>query len=184
MTHNARRTASNTRGVGINYKIGCVLGSGLFRHPPFQGQFIRSNTGNTSGVLFRNGEREREQAQRQRGQEGDVIVLERGQHDGSGRGGAGSGLQLGLLQPKIAILDETDSGLDVDALRIVSEAFNAYKAMSDVGTLLITHYTRILRYISPDVVHVFVDGRIVESGGRELADLLESEGYERFLASA
>ena len=93
-------------------------------------------------------------------------------------------LQLGLLQPKIAILDETDSGLDVDALRIVSEAFNAYKAMSDVGTLLITHYTRILRYISPDVVHVFVDGRIVESGGRELADLLESEGYERFLASA
>ena len=93
-------------------------------------------------------------------------------------------LQLGLLAPKIAILDETDSGLDVDALRIVAEAFNAFKAQSDVGTLLITHYTRILRYITPDVVHVFVDGRIVESGGRELADVLESEGYERFLATA
>ncbi len=89
-------------------------------------------------------------------------------------------LQLSLLKPKIAILDETDSGLDVDALRIVSEGFNAYRQSSDVGTLLITHYTRILRYITPDVVHVFVDGRIVESGGPELAEILEAEGYERF----
>lgn len=92
-------------------------------------------------------------------------------------------LQLSLLRPKIAILDETDSGLDVDALRIVSEGFNAYREASDVGTLLITHYTRILRYIKPDVVHVFVDGRIVESGGPELADVLEAEGYERFTAA-
>ena len=90
-------------------------------------------------------------------------------------------LQMELLHPKIAILDETDSGLDVDALRIVSEGVNAFRESSDAGTLLITHYTRILRYISPDVVHVFVDGRIVESGGPELAEVLESEGYERFV---
>ncbi len=93
-------------------------------------------------------------------------------------------LQLALLKPKIAILDETDSGLDVDALRIVAEGFNTFRETSDAGTLLITHYTRILRYISPDVVHVFVDGRIVESGGRELADVLEKDGYERFLTPA
>ena len=93
-------------------------------------------------------------------------------------------LQLSLLKPKIAILDETDSGLDVDALRIVSEGVNAYRANGEGGVLLITHYTRILRYIAPDVVYVFVDGRIVETGGPELADVLESEGYERFLTSA
>ncbi len=89
-------------------------------------------------------------------------------------------LQLELLKPRIAILDETDSGLDVDALRIVSEGVNRAKASGDVGVLLITHYTRILRYITPDFVHVFVDGRVVEQGGRELADRLESEGYERY----
>ena len=86
-------------------------------------------------------------------------------------------LQLALLKPKIAILDETDSGLDVDALRVVAEGVNRYKAAGDVGVLLITHYTRILRYITPDVVHVFAGGRIVESGGPELADELEAEGY-------
>ncbi len=88
-------------------------------------------------------------------------------------------LQLELLQPKIAILDETDSGLDVDALRVVSEGVNKVRG-DGIGTLLITHYTRILRYIQPDFVHVFFDGRIVESGGAELADQLESEGYARF----
>jgi len=93
-------------------------------------------------------------------------------------------LQLSLLKPKIAILDETDSGLDVDALRIVSEGVNAYRANGEGGVLLITHYTRILRYITPDVVYVFVDGRIVETGGPELADVLESEGYERYLTAA
>lgn len=92
-------------------------------------------------------------------------------------------LQLRLLQPKIAVLDETDSGLDVDALRIVADGVNAARAETNLGVLLITHYTRILKYIKPDVVHVFVDGRIVESGGPELADLLEAEGYERFLQS-
>jgi Fe-S cluster assembly ATP-binding protein len=91
-------------------------------------------------------------------------------------------LQMELLRPRIAILDETDSGLDVDALRVVSEGVNRVKANSDVGVLLITHYTRILRYIKPDFVHVFVDGRIVEEGGPELADRLEAEGYDRFLA--
>jgi Fe-S cluster assembly ATP-binding protein len=91
---------------------------------------------------------------------------------------------MSLLKPKIAILDETDSGLDVDALRVVSEGVNAFRASSDAGVLLITHYTRILRYITPDVVHVFVDGRIVESGGPELADVLETEGYERFVTAA
>jgi Fe-S cluster assembly ATP-binding protein len=93
-------------------------------------------------------------------------------------------LQLSLLKPKIAILDETDSGLDVDALRIVSEGVNEYKASADGGILLITHYTRILRYIAPDVVYVFVDGRIVETGGPELADVLEAEGYERYASAA
>ena len=89
-------------------------------------------------------------------------------------------LQLSLLKPKIAVLDETDSGLDVDALRVVSEGVNRYRTNGDVGVLLITHYTRILRHITPDYVHVFAGGRIVESGGRELADELESGGYERF----
>ena len=93
-------------------------------------------------------------------------------------------LQMELLKPKIAILDETDSGLDVDALRIVSEGVNRVAADGEVGVLLITHYTRILRYIKPDFVHVFVDGRIAEEGGPELADRLEAEGYDRFLASA
>ena len=89
-------------------------------------------------------------------------------------------LQLALLKPKIAILDETDSGLDVDALRIVSEGVNRYAADNDGGVLLITHYTRILKHITPDYVHVFSGGRIVESGGAELADELETNGYVRF----
>ena len=89
-------------------------------------------------------------------------------------------LQLELLKPKIALLDETDSGLDVDALKVVSEGVNRVRAGGEVGVLLITHYTRILRYIEPDFVHVFVDGRIVEEGGPELADRLEAEGYDRF----
>jgi Fe-S cluster assembly ATP-binding protein len=90
-------------------------------------------------------------------------------------------LQLELLDPRFAILDETDSGLDIDALRVVSEGVNRFRAKGDRGVLLITHYTRILRYITPDFVHVFVDGRISEEGGPELADRLESEGYERFV---
>ena len=90
-------------------------------------------------------------------------------------------LQMELLQPKFAILDETDSGLDVDALRVVSEGVNRAKEATGAGVLLITHYTRILRYIEPDFVHVFVDGRIAEEGGKELADRLEAEGYDRFL---
>jgi Fe-S cluster assembly ATP-binding protein len=90
-------------------------------------------------------------------------------------------LQLQLLNPKIAILDETDSGLDIDALRVVAEGINAYRAVPGHGVLLITHYTRILQYVKPDFVHVFVGGRIVEEGGPELADMLESEGYERFV---
>ena len=89
-------------------------------------------------------------------------------------------LQLELLKPKIAILDETDSGLDVDALRIVSEGVNRVKANSDLGVMLITHYTRILRYIKPDFVHVFAAGRIVEEGGPELADKLEDKGYAEY----
>ncbi len=93
-------------------------------------------------------------------------------------------VQLELLKPKIAILDETDSGLDVDALRVVSEGVNRVRDTGDTGLLLITHYTRILRYIKPDFVHVFVGGRIVEEGGPELADKLEDEGYERYAAGA
>jgi Fe-S cluster assembly ATP-binding protein len=90
-------------------------------------------------------------------------------------------LQMELLKPKFAILDETDSGLDVDALRIVSEGVNRAKESTGSGVLLITHYTRILRYITPDFVHVFVDGRIAEQGGPELAERLEAEGYDRYL---
>ncbi len=93
-------------------------------------------------------------------------------------------LQMELLSPKIAILDETDSGLDVDALRIVSEGVNRVKENTGLGVMLITHYTRILGYIKPDFVHVFVNGRIAEEGGPELADRLEAEGYDRFLVEA
>ncbi|MEU9829694.1 MULTISPECIES: Fe-S cluster assembly ATPase SufC [Micromonospora] len=93
-------------------------------------------------------------------------------------------VQLELLKPRMAILDETDSGLDVDALRVVSEGVNRVRDTGDTGLLLITHYTRILRYIKPDFVHVFVAGRIVEQGGPELADKLEEEGYERYVAGA
>lgn len=91
-------------------------------------------------------------------------------------------LQLELLRPRFAILDETDSGLDIDALRVVSEGVNRVHAATDVGILLITHYSRILEYIRPDFVHVFVDGQVAEEGGPELAHRLESEGYDRYLA--
>jgi Fe-S cluster assembly ATP-binding protein len=92
--------------------------------------------------------------------------------------------QLDLLDPKIAILDEIDSGLDIDALKVVSDGINDYASRDGKGVLLITHYTRILRYVKPDFVHVFVGGRIAESGGPELADELEANGYERFTTAA
>jgi Fe-S cluster assembly ATP-binding protein len=90
-------------------------------------------------------------------------------------------LQLQLLNPAIAVLDETDSGLDIDALKVVAEGINAFREQPGHGVLLITHYTRILRYVTPDFVHVFVGGRIVEEGGPELADVLEAEGYEKWV---
>lgn len=93
-------------------------------------------------------------------------------------------VQMELLAPKFAVLDETDSGLDVDALKIVSEGVNRVRENTGFGVLLITHYTRILRYIRPDFVHVFVDGRIAEEGGPELADRLEDEGYDRYAVAA
>jgi Fe-S cluster assembly ATP-binding protein len=89
-------------------------------------------------------------------------------------------VQLELLNPRFAILDETDSGLDIDALKVVSEGVNRFRGQGDRGVLLITHYTRILRYIKPDFVHVFVGGRIAEEGGPELAEQLEAEGYEKY----
>ena len=92
-------------------------------------------------------------------------------------------LQMAMLRPEIAVLDETDSGLDVDALKVVSEGVNRLQG-PDLGVLIITHYTRILRYIKPDEVHVMLDGRIVESGGPELADRLEDHGYEDIAATA
>jgi Fe-S cluster assembly ATP-binding protein len=93
-------------------------------------------------------------------------------------------VQMELLKPAFAVLDETDSGLDVDALKVVSEGVNRVKTNTDMGVILITHYTRILRYIRPDFVHVFVNGKIAEEGGPELADRLEDEGYDRFLVEA
>jgi Fe-S cluster assembly ATP-binding protein len=93
-------------------------------------------------------------------------------------------VQMELLKPVFAVLDETDSGLDVDALKVVSEGVNRVKTNTDMGVILITHYTRILRYIRPDFVHVFVNGKIAEEGGPELADRLEDEGYDRFLVEA
>jgi Fe-S cluster assembly ATP-binding protein len=93
-------------------------------------------------------------------------------------------VQLELLNPKFAVLDETDSGLDIDALKVVSEGVNRFREQGDRGVLLITHYTRILRYIEPDFVHVFVGGRIAEEGGAELAEQLEAEGYDKYVKAA
>ncbi|MEH0146154.1 Fe-S cluster assembly ATPase SufC [Corynebacterium sp. Q4381] len=90
-------------------------------------------------------------------------------------------MQLSLLKPKFAVMDETDSGLDVDALRIVSEGINRYQDETNGGVLMITHYKRILNYVKPDFIHVFADGKIVKTGGAELADQLEAEGYEKFI---
>ncbi|GAA3977872.1 Fe-S cluster assembly ATPase SufC [Actinomadura viridis] len=90
-------------------------------------------------------------------------------------------LQLELLKPRIAVLDETDSGLDVDALKVVSEGVNRFGGSGETGVLLITHYTRILRYVKPDFVHVFAGGRVVAEGGPELAEQLENEGYEKYV---
>jgi Fe-S cluster assembly ATP-binding protein len=93
-------------------------------------------------------------------------------------------VQLELLNPRFAILDETDSGLDIDALRVVAAGVNRFAAQGDRGILLITHYTRILRYITPDYVHVFVAGRVAEQGRQELAERLEAEGYDRYVRAA
>ncbi len=92
-------------------------------------------------------------------------------------------LQMSMLRPQIAVLDETDSGLDIDALKIVSEGVNRLQG-PDLGILIITHYTRILKYIRPDEVHVMFDGRVVATGGPELADELEASGYEDIVAGA
>jgi Fe-S cluster assembly ATP-binding protein len=88
-------------------------------------------------------------------------------------------LQMAVLQPDLAIMDETDSGLDIDALRIVADGVNKLTS-PERGFLIITHYQRLLRYVQPDRVHIFMDGRILESGGPELADRLEQEGYDSF----
>ena len=89
-------------------------------------------------------------------------------------------LQMAMLKPRIAVLDETDSGLDIDALRVVANGVNELVG-PEMGALVITHYQRILNYVKPDHVHVFVDGRIVASGGAELAEQLEAEGYDPFI---
>lgn len=92
-------------------------------------------------------------------------------------------LQMELINPKIAVLDETDSGLDVDALRVVSAGINRVCEKGETGVLLITHFTRILKYVKPDFVHVFYDGRIVREGGSELADDIEANGYAQFVTA-
>ena len=88
--------------------------------------------------------------------------------------------QLAVLNPKLAVLDETDSGLDVDGLKVVGEGVAKLKTI-DKGYLVVTHYQRLLEYIKPDIVHVFIDGAIVESGGSELSNKLEEQGYESYL---
>ena len=90
-------------------------------------------------------------------------------------------LQMSILEPKFAILDETDSGLDVDSIRIVSEGVNKMKGPK-MGILIITHYYRILNYITPDKVHILINGKIVEEGGKELAEKIEKEGFDNYLA--
>ena len=90
-------------------------------------------------------------------------------------------MQLALMKPKFAVMDETDSGLDVDALRIVSEGINKYQQETNGGVLMITHYKRILNYVQPEFVHVFANGKIVQTGDASLADQLEAEGYEKFI---
>ena len=90
-------------------------------------------------------------------------------------------MQLALMKPKFAVMDETDSGLDVDALRIVSEGINRYQEETGGGVLMITHYKRILNYVKPDFIHVFADGKIVQTGDASIADQLEAEGYEKFI---
>lgn len=90
-------------------------------------------------------------------------------------------MQLALMTPKFAVMDETDSGLDVDALRIVSEGINRYQEETGGGVLMITHYKRILNYVKPDFIHVFADGHVVQTGDASLADQLEAEGYEKFI---
>ncbi len=113
----------------------------------------------------------------------DESLLQRPVNDGFSGGDKKRNeiYQLAVLEPLLAILDETDSGLDIDALRVVSDGVNRFQEQhSDSGVLLITHYTRILKHITPDVVHVFAGGRVVESGGAELANELEAQGYDRF----
>ena len=90
-------------------------------------------------------------------------------------------MQLDLLKPKFAVMDETDSGLDVDALRIVSDGINSYQEETQGGIIMITHYQRIINYVVPDFVHIFSDGQIIKTGGAELAQDLENSGYEQFI---
>jgi len=113
----------------------------------------------------------------------DQAFAERGVNEGfsGGEKKRHEILQMMLLKPKIAILDETDSGLDVDALRLVSGGINAVREAGETGTLLITHYTRILRYVKPEFVHVMAGGRIVDEGGPELAATLEDSGYDKYV---
>jgi len=113
----------------------------------------------------------------------DPVFAERGLNEGfsGGEKKRHEILQMTLLKPKIAILDETDSGLDVDALRVVSAGINAVRAAGETGTLLITHYTRILRYVQPEFVHVMAGGKIVDEGGPELAATLEESGYDKYV---
>ena len=114
----------------------------------------------------------------------DVKMMDRSVNDGfsGGEKKRNEILQMAVLNPKLALLDETDSGLDIDALRVVSNGINTIKS-ADKAIMLVTHYQRILNYITPDFVHVLKDGQIVRSGGKELALQLEADGYDGILAS-
>jgi Fe-S cluster assembly ATP-binding protein len=148
------------------------------------GNFVRAAVKAIQGETMNAVQFRKELNQRMAGLQMDPAFATRALNEGfsGGEKKRAEMLQLAMLQPKLAVLDEPDSGLDIDAVRIVSDAINrVHTEQPQVGMLLITHYQRILNYVRPDVVHVMAGGRIVESGGSELVQQLEAEGYEPIL---
>src|ERR671934_34928 len=157
--------------MGPNGSGKSTLAYALMGHPAYE---------ITKGQIFFDGEDVTELEADERAQRGRFLA-QRYLNDGfsGGEKKRVEILQMAMLKPRMAVLDETDSGLDIDALKTVARGVRELMG-EETGALVITHYQRILNYITPDFVHVFVDGRIVEEGGPELAEKLEAEGYERY----